>query len=293
VVPDDAAAWKSQREAWLHGLREKSFRGWPSDSGALDLQEVFAVEREGIRLAAYDFTSQGAIRLRLYLAHRAGSKRDDLELVVLNALDDEGWQKWLAAWQPGFADELKGETLPAPDAAEFDSLKKMFESFKWGMAYVAPRGIGPTAWDQSPKKQTQIRRRFMLLGQTLPGMQVWDVRRAAQALRTVSGMQKVPLWMQGERDMATIALYAAVFEPDVARVDLWWLPASHRDGPDFLNVLRVLDLPQTVALAAERTKIRLYQKDAAGWDFPTAVASKLGWDAKQIQIRQIKTAAAP
>ena len=38
--------------------------------------------------------------------------------------------------------------------------------------------FGPTAWDQTSFQQTQHRRRFFLLGQTLEGMQVWDTRRA-------------------------------------------------------------------------------------------------------------------
>ena len=55
--------------------------------------------------------------------------------------------------------------------AAFAETEKMFKAFKWGMAYVAPRGIGPTAWGQAERRQTQVRRRFTLLGQTLDGIQ--------------------------------------------------------------------------------------------------------------------------
>ena len=47
----------------------------------------------------------------------------------------------------------------------------MLERTNWVMVYVAPRGVGRTAWNADEKKQTQIRRRFMLLGQTLDGAQ--------------------------------------------------------------------------------------------------------------------------
>jgi hypothetical protein len=248
---------------------------------------VFAVDREGIRFAAWDFTSQHDIGLRLYLAHRAGLPPADLELVVLNALDSEGWTKFLATYQPAFSEELKGVALPGANVEEYESAKKMFAAQKWGMAYVAPRGVGPTAWNPAPKKQTQIRRRFQLLGQTLDGMQVWDIRRAAQSLRAIEGFSKVPLWMQGERGMSGLVLYASLFEPDVARLDLWDLPTSHRKGPDFLNVLRVLDMPQAVALATERSKVRIYQAKPEGWEHPQAVAKGLGWDPKQIQVRVV------
>lgn len=286
-VPESGAAWTAQRETVMSALKEKVFRGWPTTADDLEVKPAFDVERDGVRLAAWDFTSQKPFRLRVYLAHRAGLKASDCSLVVLNALDQQGWTNWLKSMQPQFADELKGEPLPGPDAAEFDSLKKMFAAQKWVMAWVAPRGIGPTAWDQTPKKQTQHRRRFQLLGQTLDGMRVWDIRRAAQALRTVEGIDKIPFWMQGEREMSGLVLYAALYEPQVTRLDLWSLPQSHRDGPDFLNVMRIVDIPQIVALAAEKSKIRIYQSNDAGWDYPKSVSTKLGWDAKQIQVRVV------
>ena len=49
-----------------------------------------------------------------------------------------------------------------------------------------------------------------------------------------------------------MALYAGLFEPQVQRFVLRDLPASHRRGPILLNVLRVLDAPQAVALAFPR-----------------------------------------
>lgn len=294
AIPESAEAWDTMRDAWLAGLREKAFRGWP-DAGNASIDppepmQVFSAESNGIHLAAYDFTSQPGIDLRLYLAHRAGLKPAELDLVVLNVLDQPGWMKWLAGLRPGFETNLSGETLPAADQAEFDQNGKMFQTFKWGMAWIAPRGIGPTAWDQSEKKQTQIRRRFQLLGQTLDGMRVWDARRAAQTLRLLDGYGKVPLWMQGEREMAGIVLYASLFEPSIARLDLWQLPASHREGPDFLNVLRVLDTPAALALATERSQVRLYRTTPTDWDYPQKVSKHLGWPVKQLQVRAIQEA---
>ena len=291
VVPASASDWESRRDEWRAALREKCFRGWPTETASVP-NKVFSAESNGIHFSAYDFESQQHIALRLYLAHRAGLQPSDLELVVLNALDEQDWTEFLAAMQVGFADQLAGEQLPAADAAAFDETKQMFANFKWGMAYVAPRGVGPTAWNQDERKQIQIRRRFMLLGQSLDGMRVWDVRRAAQTLRLLPGMQDVPLWMQGERQMAGLVLYASLFEPEVKRVDLWHLPESHQTGPTFLNVLRVLDTPQAVAMAAERSNVRIYQESAGGWTYPREVADALRWSEKRLQVRAIPTAEA-
>jgi len=291
VVPESVAAWQQQRAARLRALREKSFAGWPAAAGTPAPQEAFAVTRAGIRLAAYDFESQEHVPLRLYVAHREGLEKPDL--TVLNVLDAGGWREWLAGLRPGFEAELaQGLTgvpsaLPPPDGRAFAELQQMFRRFPWAMAYLAPRGVGPTAWDQSDRKQVQNRRRFMLLGQTLDGMRVWDVRRAVQALRALPATKEPDLWLQGERSMAVACLYASLFEPGVKRLDLWNMPRSHaeKEAPDLLNVLRLLDLPEAVALAAERSLVRLYQAEAAGWEYPRAVAAKLGWDAKQIEIR--------
>jgi len=99
----------------------------------------------------------------------------------------------------------------------------------------------------------------MLLGQTLDGMRVWDVRRAIQALHQIDLLNDdVPVVLKGQRMTAGIVLYASLFEPDIAELDLWHLPGSHRNGPVFLNVLRYMDIPQAVTMAVERTQVRIY-----------------------------------
>ncbi|MHC4642532.1 MAG: alpha/beta hydrolase family protein [Planctomycetota bacterium] len=288
-VPQSAGEWTKQRKEWMKSLLDKSFRGWPTEAeaGPLDIKSVFSVVKHGIRFSAYDFTSQPHVRLRLYTAQRAGLKKT--ETIKLDVLNKYEWKEWLAAMRVGFADELKDQTLPEPDKKAFQSKQEFFKNTKCVMAYFAPRGIGPTAWNPDERKQTQIRRRFMLLGQTRDGMRVWDVRRAIQAIRTIDSTSGSTLQLRSKQNMAGILLYASLFEPDVDRLDLWDLPSSHCDGPTFLNVLRYLDMPQAVAMAAEHSRVRLYQKDESGWQFPQAVANKLGWPEKQLQVLTIST----
>ncbi|MEO6784882.1 MAG: hypothetical protein ABI318_02010, partial [Chthoniobacteraceae bacterium] len=139
------------------------------------------------------------------------------------------------------------------------------------------------AWTGSDKQQTQRLRRFYLLGQTLDGMQVWDIRRAIAALRgTPYG--KVPLWIQSQHTMAGNALYASLFEDGIARLDLHRLPVSQVSGPTYLNVLKYLDVPEAAAMAAERTRVRIYTADRSAWSFPAQVSEKLGWK-KAFELR--------
>jgi dienelactone hydrolase len=295
-VPSNKAAWEAMRDQWLTALREKTFRGLPPSDAALGgaatahppAKELWSVDKDGVHFAAYEFTSQEPFALRLYVLHRAGLKAPELN--VLYVLDQQGWQEFLASTRSAFEAELKEEQLPSANVDGWADTKKMLETFPWVMTYVCPRGVGPTAWDQSEKKQIQHRRRFYLLGQTLEEMQMLDVRRAVETVPTLPGLSNVPLWLQSHRTMAGVTLYASLFEsalfkPEIKRLDLYELPKSHRDGPALFNVSRYFDMPQAVALAGERSQVVIYQ-DEEGWDYPQSVAEKLGWDAKQIQIRK-------
>jgi hypothetical protein len=129
----------------------------------------------------------------------------------------------------------------------------------------------------SENQHIHNRRRFMLLGQTLAGMQVWDVRRAIQAIRSIEAFHGSRIEIDADGSIALLALYASLFEPTPIRLSLANLPRTHQDGPDFLNVLRYLDVPQTLAMAAERGDVILARSRADGWEFPVGVARRLKW----------------
>jgi hypothetical protein len=163
-------------------------------------------------------------------------------------------------------------------------------------AFIAPRGIGLSDWrrgfsdDQTiARKEIQIRRRYMQVGQTLDGMRVWDLQRCIQAIRQIDGFDSISLTLEAKGHMAVNALYASIFEPEADQLVLTDLPASHRDGPDYLNVLRTLDIPTAVALAAEKAKVRLIQKSNVEWPFPENVSRNLGWPENQFSIIQSNT----
>jgi hypothetical protein len=248
----------AQRDQLLAALREKCLAGWPMENLPLDARRVFSTKREGVRFSAWDFTSQPGVTLRLYVAEHPWKRNRSVEVEVLARA---AWEKWLAAatvaFTQGLAEELAGagKVLEA-DAAGFDDWKKRLAAGGTALAWFAPRGVGLTAWSGDEKKQTQIRRRFMLLGQTLDGMRVWDIRRATQAVHALPGFKKSTLHLRASGSMGVNALYATLFEPGVARAELLDLPKSHREGPDYLNVLRLLDIPEALALADKRADVR-------------------------------------
>ena len=302
AIPGSSEAWNKQRDAWLAELKTKCFGGWPEDVAPPVLEKKFSVERGGVRFQAFEFDSQPNVRLRLYTLQRANLRKP--ERVVLGVLGQSSrlsatnavvetkppvlpeFENWLGMMKPEFTRELAEElaataVMPASDTKAFDTLRQQLKRKNAVLAWLAPRGVGLTAWSGNDTKQRHLRRRFMLLGQTLDGMRVWDIRRAAQAVRSAKEWRTTPLWLQAEGDLACDALYAALWDPGVAGLDLWRLPSSHQTGPDYLNVLRILDVPQATAMAAERTPIRLHQADAQAWEFPIRVGTVLGRDGRR------------
>lgn len=261
-VPATAVSGESpaqRRDGLLAALEQKTFNGWPPPDTPLHLAPAFAVERDGLRLRAWDFTSQHDVRLRLFFLEATAAARP--ASVTLEVLDEDTWPRRLAAMRAGFETELMTElmaeaTAPAADAPGFAELKSRVQT-GGALAFVAPRGVGPTAWTGDEKRRTQIRRRFMLLGQTLDGMRVWDIRRAVTALREALGPGAPAVTLRARGTMGVNALYAGLFEPSVKRLELTRLPASHREGPDYLNVLKIFDIPQALELARARAEVRV------------------------------------
>ncbi|MBI1900564.1 MAG: acetylxylan esterase [Planctomycetia bacterium] len=275
-VPKDKEEWAKMREEWMTALKEKVFRGWPEKADPLDLKKAFDVTRHGLSVSAYDFTSQGPFRLRMYVLQREGL--DKPASVSLMALDDAEWRKALGMIRVAIPDAEAEAGADAPDEEEFQRIAQSYQSRDSLTVLVAPRGIGPTAWADSQRAQTQIRRRFMLLGQTLEGMRVYDVVRSAEAVRSLPKLKDAPLHLGGNGDGAIEAIYASLFVPNVERLTFGKGPTTHMEGPDLLNVLRFVDVPQAVAMAAEKAEVGFRADEAKAWDYPVAVIKKFQWD---------------
>jgi len=283
--PDVIKEWWPGEKAKLEtALREKVFRGWPARVPDLAAKPAGDMTHEGIRLRAWDFTSEEGVDLRLWLMTAGDAKPS---LVVLNALDDGEWLTWCSDLGGEFADVLQLPKPPKRDEAKFKQNRAVMEKQKWAFAAVCPRGIGPTMWaEPGTPNDIQYRRRFALVGQTLDGMRVWDVRRAFQALNANSDLKGTPIWLQGKHEMAGVALYAAIYEPEVARLDLWHTPPSHAAGPTLLNVRKYLDTPQALALAFSRP-VKLYVKDADAarpWNWTLDLQKGLGKEYLQVRV---------
>jgi hypothetical protein len=273
--------WKGKSEELKKELLAKCFRGWPEKPPSLNVKAAGDVKSDGLRLRAFDFTSEEGIELRLWVLTAEAAEK--LEVVQLSVADDRALASWSDELGPAFRDLLPLSGAPQGDKAKPGALafyKRLFMVRRWAFAWVAPRGFGPTRYvEAGTPADAHIKRRFALLGQTLDGQRVWDVRRALAVLRARDDLKGAEFWLSGEGDMAGVALYAAIFEPDVARLTLGGLSPTHRQGPTFLNVRRVLDTPQALALLYPR-KVSLRVTTAAkkSWDWALQFDKMCGGD---------------
>ena len=256
-------------------LRTKVVPGLAADNAAAVGEPAEDVKHDGLRLRAFDFVSQEEVPLRLWLLTAA--KTDKPKRVVLTAVDEAGWQEWSARTGAGLSEspatvrtaDARQETVRQQPA---DAGKRRRGVRHRGAARHRPdalEGEGRSGQTDGPARQAAFcacwaRRSMASASGTFAA--VWP------SCGTLPDLKGVPLWLQGKGDMAGMVLYAALFEPDVARLDLWHPPASHRRGPTSSTCVRILDMPQAVALAFPRP-VRLYVKDAAeecDWAWPLA-----------------------
>ncbi|MBW8885679.1 MAG: hypothetical protein JF612_13090, partial [Planctomycetia bacterium] len=115
-----------------------------------------------------------------------------------------------------------------------------------------PRGIGATKWTRK-NGPNYMERSHALLGRTVDAGRVWDVIAAAKFLGEQGG-GKNKVYVTGKGAAGIIAAYAAALDDSIAAVTVVQPVATHMDSsaPQFLNVLRVCDVPVALGLIAPR-----------------------------------------
>jgi dienelactone hydrolase len=245
AAPGSKEEWNEQKAAWIRELCEKSFASWPQDSAPASLNKYASDASGDWKRDYFEVESEPGVKARLALDLARNEPADRMVVRVTNMLGD-------------------------PD----------FHS-RAAMAQLETRGAGEKAYADL-KKRTQIRRRFMLLGETVDSMRVWDIVRAIEAIHASKEFGRLPIRIEAEGDMAVNVLYASLFAP-VDELVLSHLPQSHMNGPAYLNVLRILDIPQAVAMASERCRVELRAANAADWKFVTDTARLVGFE-KNLRI---------
>jgi dienelactone hydrolase len=142
---------------------------------------------------------------------------------------------------------ITDESKPLPDL-------KLRDKNYW---LLFPRGVLHGAWSQK-SPPNYVERAHVLLGRTVDEGRVQDIIAAVKYLQQ---QNKTPARVVGVGEAGILVAYAALLEPSIKEVVIIDPPASHRDGPIFLNVLRVLDVPEALGLLAPRPLTLVGGKD--------------------------------
>jgi hypothetical protein len=123
--------------------------------------------------------------------------------------------------------------------------------------------------------QWQLAQRAMLIGRPLPGMQVFDVLRAFDYVRTRPEIDAGKIGIAGVGNGGVIALYAAALEPRIASVSVSEMVASYMNivrSRIHVNTIEIVvpgvlsefDLPDLAKAIAPRPLQVLSPRDAKG-----------------------------
>ncbi len=101
-----------------------------------------------------------------------------------------------------------------------------------------------------------MRRQAMVMGTTIESIQLYEILRALELLRSLPEVDPDRVMIAGRGQTGVHGLYAALLDGGVARVVLGSPPGSHRHGPHYLGILRYTDIAEVAALVGAR--VRLY-----------------------------------
>jgi cephalosporin-C deacetylase-like acetyl esterase len=215
TLPEEGkfAAWKA---GLLRDLRARSFRTIP------ERIPPAAAGKEGDRGSAFRVTTEPGIEVEVV---RVGDERGDAVTGTVLVPNYGEWGDGPEEWAKPFLG-------------------------KGRVAVVLARGVGPTAWTRKDPPN-YVERSHALLGQTVDQGRVRDIAAVVRFLDAEAEGKRS--WrVVGRGQAGILAAYAALFEPTIKEVVVIDPPASHREGPIFLNVLRVLDVPEALGLLAPR-----------------------------------------
>jgi cephalosporin-C deacetylase-like acetyl esterase len=101
-----------------------------------------------------------------------------------------------------------------------------------------------------------LKRQAMVTGTTIESMQVYELLRSLEFLRTLPHVDPARITIAGQSEMGINAMYAALLDGASHRLLLTSPPASHRAGPHYLGILRYTDIPAVASLFGPRLRIR-------------------------------------
>ena len=199
-------------------LRHKSFAGWPKEKvpGRSEEKDL------GNGFYLVEFDSQKNVRLKMYAKKIAAPKR-----IIVTLVPEETAAQEISAYQVEQRDQQAGTAS----------------------VVLTVRNVGANT-READRDGVQIKRRHMLVGQTLDGMRVWDILRGIEFIKNHFG--DLPIRAVGIGKEQKNLYIAKLFEPTITLAEM----REDNEEPDYLNFLRFTswDEIKTLVGKSEATK---------------------------------------
>ena len=242
LIPSRAAASsQSGRGLALDGLRtvlrDEVFRYYPKEPAPLQPEWGEESIAQGRKIKKVSFTTFEGLRAKAVYslpAARTGSRLPAILLV--------DHRKGIPVW---------GNEQP-------------LERNQWGdraVLLVETLDRGSRALEQNLRSFTDddllhhMKRQAMVAGTTLESMQVYEVLRSLELLRSLPDVDADRITILGRSYDGVNGMYAGLLDGKVDRVVLHSPPASHVQGPHYLGVLRYTDVADTARLLGGTVRV--------------------------------------
>lgn len=238
------------KQQWRKDL-QRVFGNWPEATTTAALEREDKQQANRLEFITYRLQSDAHTALPVFQLQKQGEAAQAKTRVII--LDDDNWAIWAARLAglfpdaPFLADKTPSDHGLAEIQKELEATGKIL--------FLSVRGAGPAKFSGNDFKQAQIIKRYRLLGQSLHGMQTWDIRRALESTLD-AGLAKAPdlsVWARGIT--AGMAVHAALFLDQKINLELAGLPKTYQDGPYYPKVMQYLDPPAVLLLAGEQHRV--------------------------------------
>ncbi len=224
-------------------LRNEVFRYFPAQPAEPKLEWGEQSEAQGRRLRRVTFTSLDGLRVKaLYSLPLKTSQGKLPALVVADS------RRGIPVW---------GNEQPLERNLWGDRAVLLVETIDQG-SRALERNLRSFS-DNDPLHH--MKRQAMVMGTTIESIQVYELMRAMDLMRTFAEVDAARVSIAGRGEMGVNALYAALLDGKAGRVILHSPPASHRAGPHYLGILRYTDIAETMAVAGD---VRVFGEVAPG-----------------------------
>lgn len=269
VVPKSLEEWAEIVKEKKAFLLDKVFRRLAAAKGeVLQLSSVVLETSDGLELCrVLAFDANQATYAQRYVLRKADAKAIKIFVQVLEE----------AFW------ETEGKINVETVLKSRPGLEKALREGSVELVLYCPPGVGEWKLNADAKERNHLARRALLLGDTLAGMQVLDLVRLISTLKEAP-QREAHIAIAARGDLAGVALYAAIYGGKQVTLELTALPRSHMQGPILINVLRGIDIPEAVAIAAETNQVRISGVKTEDFSYVRDVQKALGWKETQFLV---------